>query len=270
MEIRTLEQTPLKDLYQCFTDAFANYVIPLQFDEEMTMERWKLAGVDYKLSYGAFDDEQLVAFILHLSKPGHLFNFGTGVIPSHRGQRLVAKFYQQIEKDLKFKNFSLEVIKQNAKALKIYQSLGFTITRDLISVQGPLNIKTPLKKKHHYHLKKLIYSDELSSLRLYEPSFENSETVLNNLPQNYELHEIRQDNKLLAYAIYHPSLASLKEIGASYPIDENLDQLFLEMKINGEKLRVMNIDVKALELISYFCDRDVNIFVSQYEMAKSL
>lgn len=267
MEIRTLEHTPLKEIYECFTDAFANYVIPLQFDEEMTMERWKLADVDYRLSYGAFDGEHLVGFIIHIKTGDQLFNFGTGVIPSHRGQRLVQKMYQKIEADHGEK-FSLEVIKENTRALQIYELIGFKKDRDLISVQGILNINTPVDKKYHYEVKSLNYSDEMARIRLYNPSIENSSDILLRYPDHYELHELRLEKKLVAYAVYYPKTGSIKEIGASSPVEDNLDQLFLEMKLNGEKLRVMNIDGKAKELISYFCDRDVNIFVSQHEMIK--
>lgn len=268
MEIRTLEHSPLKDIYECFTDAFANYVIPLQFDEEMTMERWKLADVDYRLSYGAFEGDHLVAFIIHLKTSEELFNFGTGVIPTHRGQRLVEKMYQQIEAD-HAGTYSLEVIKENTKALKIYQHLGFKIKRDLISVQGVLNINTALDKHFHYDIRPLVYAEEMAKIRLYLPSVENSSDILTRYSDQYELHELRLDKKLMAYAVYYPKTGSIKEVGALSPIEENLDQLFLQMKLNGEKLRVMNIDGKAIGLISYFCDRDVNIFVSQYEMIKA-
>ena len=177
MEIRTLEHTPLKDINECFTDAFANYVIALQFDEEMTMERWRLADVDYRLSYGAFDGEHLVAFIIHIKTRDQLFNFGTGVIPTHRGQRLVEKMYQRIL-SAHPGTYSLEVIKQNTKALRIYQHLGFEINRDLISVQGELSINTPLDKNFHYDIRTLIYSEEMKSIRLFTPSLENSSEVL--------------------------------------------------------------------------------------------
>lgn len=270
MHIRNLEHSSFKEIYQCFTDAFANYVIPLQFDEAMTRERWNLADVDYRLSYGAFDGDHLVGFILNIKINDELFNFGTGVIATHRGQRIVEKLYQKITEEQNFKIYSLEVIKQNSKALRIYQALGFTIKRDLISLQGTININNQVKKGFKYKVLPLNTTQEQETLRLYQPSIENSMEILMRHRENYELHELRVDQKLLAYVVYQPKLGSIKEIGALHPIDENLDQLMLEMKMNGEKLRVMNIDATASELISYFCDRDVNIFVSQYEMVKKL
>jgi hypothetical protein len=265
MEIKSLENTSPLEIYQCFKSAFTDYVIPLELDQNMTLERWKLAGVDYQKSYGAFDNGECIGFILNLNLGDTLYNFGTGVTPAHRGKQLVTKIYEKLPK---FDYYSLEVIKENVRAFHLYQKLGFVIERELISVTGTLEITEETNKNLTYRVLPLSYNPSHEAIRLFNLSAENSMATLMLHPTHYELHEIKAQNELKAYAIYHPATASLRGIGAAASIAENLDQLFIKMKLSGEKVRVMNIDLKARTVLDYFQERGLEILVAQYEMLK--
>src|SRR5687768_6451246 len=120
MEIKSLENTPLAEIAACFNLAFSDYFVKFAATEEYLKNRWRANSVDYSLSFGAFENGKLVAFIIHgidkLNGKKTAYNAGTGVIPEFRGQKLVAQLYDFALSRLKAAGIlqsTLEVITQN-------------------------------------------------------------------------------------------------------------------------------------------------------------
>ena len=269
VDIRNLQNTPKEEIYEAFGQAFKNYVIPLELQEEATYKRWKEAGVDPGLSFGAFDKNKLVAFILQIPIESTLHNFGTGVIPSHRGRHLVERIYERIIGECAgYHSFSLEVIKENTKALNLYRKLGFDIKRELISLTGNLTLPIQNNSELIYEIHPLSEINSFKDLKLSHPAAENSLPVLKKNPHLHELHLLKKDDLILAYAYFTPASLSLRDLGAALPFEKNLDQLLRLMKLQNEKLRVMNVDSTS-PLITYFEERGLTSFVTQYEMKRS-
>lgn len=270
MEIKNLRDVQVDDIYQAFVLAFTNYVIPIEFNREATIKRWQEAGVDFELSFGAFDKDKLVAFVLQVPVEKNLYNFMTGVIPSHRGLRLISKIYEEIHlHSAGYETYSLEVIRENTTALNLYTNLGFKAERELFSLKGIFHFEKNLDQSFTYDVLPLKRIPEMNEICLSKPAMEFSYPVLLKRPHLYELHCLRDDDKILAYAIFNPANLSLKEMGAKNSIEKHLDILFHHMKLDGENLRIMNLDSKAEDLIRYFEKRNLNHFVTQYEMKKS-
>ncbi len=271
MDIRTLAGTEIQDVYACFCEAFKNYVIPLNFDEEMTYRRWEIASVDFELSYGVFHHEKLVAFILNSHAQKILNHFAIGVVPDYRGRHLVHQILQQMHVDRDdFISSTLEVIKENTKAVDLYQKLNFSIERELVSMMGNFQHKGPLKPAFSYKQVPLHYHPELKNLRRGTPSFENSSLTTLQKPLMHEQHELWDQGKLIAYAIFTPTMMSLKEFGFANQRIENLSELFYQMKLDGKHLRVMNLEGSDETIQTYFSERGVKKFVTQFEMIKQL
>ena len=264
MEIKTLDKVAEVRIYEAFKLAFENYVIPITFDEEQTLRRWKTAGVSFEISYGAFDQGELVGIILQTQgSPETLFNFTTGVIPSHRGRGLVKRIYEKIWLDHPdVTRYRLEVITENITALSLYKKLGFRLDRELHSYKGPLELPSRLSQKI-YDVRPLSYPGELESIRLHRPASEDAPPSLLGFPHLHELHTLREGDELRAYAIFTPSQNAIREVGTLH--EEQLDELFLRMKLQGESLRFMNIDATS-SLNTYLAKRKLNRIVSQYEM----
>jgi hypothetical protein len=268
MEIKTLSSILKDEVFEAFKLAFDNYVIPVEIKKETTLSRWETAGVKFKLSYGVFDDSKLVAFVLHTKCGDTLFNFATGVIPSHRGKHLVENIYAVVEKDVKdFKTFSLEVICENTRAFNLYKKLGFTISRELISLKGKFGLNVEKNKSLEYRVIPLRYTEDMRRIQLAHPSLENAPITLSERASLHEVHELREKGELLAYAIFTPETLSIREMGATFSY-EILDQLLLNMKLNSEEIRIMNIDANSSELLLYLEQRGLTRFVAQYEMTK--
>jgi RimJ/RimL family protein N-acetyltransferase len=269
MTIKVLSEIPYLAIYHSFQAAFEDYPLPLEFAPPATLQRWQTAGVNFDFSYGVFEEGQLVAFVLHAPLNKILFNFATGVIPSHRGRHFIHQIYERLEKDhLGFETLSLEVLKGNLRAQNLYQSLGFTIKRELICLKGQLQLPEVDKNELTYHIRPLRYHEEQDSIRPYEPAFEGRREILLKTSQFYEVHELRSSSKLVAYAIFRPETLEIKEMGVRAPQWENLDRLFWEMKLNHENLSVTKIDQEQSELITYFGQRNLTSFAPQIEMSR--
>lgn len=148
LKVKDLRNIDFDELMDCFLMAFENYLVKMPTDRNYYRERWKNAKVDFKLSYGMFDQEKLVGFIIHAvdNRNGALtaFNTGTGVIPEYRGLKIVQSIYEHALPDLKRKgveNCSLEVITRNEKAIRSYQSIGFEIIKKYKCYHGTIDLE---------------------------------------------------------------------------------------------------------------------------------
>ncbi|KYR01461.1 GCN5-related N-acetyltransferase [Tieghemostelium lacteum] len=145
-EIKNLKDTSVDDICDTFNTAFSDYIVKISFTREWFREKWTPA-FDLSLSMGAFKDGQLEGYVLHSTDrqnpPKYIYNCGTGVIPSARGNRLVFNMYQHefgVYKSMGIERIGLDVISTNEKAIKSYKSCGFKILRDLISYKGTVDL----------------------------------------------------------------------------------------------------------------------------------
>jgi hypothetical protein len=182
-----------------------------------------------------------------------------GVIPEYRGKHLISKMLEQMPRDVDY--FQLEVIRDNHRAIRLYEKLGYRVTRRLHCYEGELKLPS-LKSPIAYDI--LAYQGErFISLQLFRPSCEIRH-FLHSWSSLCETHVLRDHNEVVAYAHYAPSTLSLLEIG-SKGIEE-LDWLLMSMKLNHEKLYLMNIDSDSSFLPAYLRDRGLKCSIRQFEM----
>lgn len=138
LEYRSLENVPVHDVHQCFLEAFADYAVDISMSETAFQETNEVRAVDFGLSVGAFDEERLVGFTLNgvgqWNGQRTAYDAGTGVIPSYRGRGISKSIMHHTFKILRAQgvtSYLLEVLTSNTKALNLYKSLGFRITRRL-------------------------------------------------------------------------------------------------------------------------------------------
>ncbi len=162
MQIKKLSTIYFEKIVDCFLASFKGYFVEFPKDYNYYKERWSVAKVNYDLSYGMFDEELLVGFIINcIDKRGVelvAYNGGTGVIPAYRGQRIVKQLYAYALSDFSKKGINkctLEVIKENHIAVKAYRGIGFEITKEFKCFKGNLNEKLDF----NFDLKQVTYSD---------------------------------------------------------------------------------------------------------------
>lgn len=270
MIIKTLETTKPELIYQALKLAFRDYFLPLSGELSEHEERWRNAGVDLSLSYGAFVQDKLVGFVLVATKDKDAFNLATGVIPEGRGQGVTLQIFDQLIPMLKsrgFRQMTLEVIDQNKRALKVYHEIGFELHRTLISFSGTASIHLPMKLGS-YQVKSLKLQREHLELSTFAPGFEQSFDLLFRQQKNIELHELRIENKLEAFALFKPSRMNLLYLAGTSEV--NMAALLGEMKLDQEQWGMINVDSRNKGLISFFQNIGLRPYITQFEMRLAL
>ena len=100
MRLQILENIPYEKLLEVFNLSFSDYIVPLCLTQEQLEDKIKTDSIKLEFSVGAFEDNQLIAFILHgydmIDNLKIVYNAGTGVIPAKRGNRLTKKLYEYV------------------------------------------------------------------------------------------------------------------------------------------------------------------------------
>jgi GNAT superfamily N-acetyltransferase len=270
MTVKNLSNISFDELLDCFLLAFENYYVKMPTDRNYYKERWKAAKVDFNFSYGMFEKEKLVGFIIHAidKRKGTLtaFNTGTGVIPEHRGKRIINSIYKYAFKDLKqngIKKIKLEVITENKIAVRSYETIGFQICKKFNCFNG--TIKT--QKTEKVELKEIdsneIKWEELPNQELY--SWDNQkESLLNG---NYNYFQVLNNNKAESFFIIKPESGYLAQLDLLNSRNTDCwERLFAAIKQISTTIKLNNVDERLVDKINRLNLIGLENKINQYEM----
>ena len=218
MQIKTLNGVSEKEILDVFNLSFSDYYVPLKLTAEQLATKMRSDNVDLNLSVGVFENDQLVGFILHgfnqVAGRNRLYNGGTGVIPSKRGQGLTCKMYDFILpafKERKIDTLILEVISKNIPAIKSYERSGYSLVRGLLCYRGDLK---PLTINEKLEIKTIDQYDweEMESFWDFAPSSQNSKLSINELKSTVRLIGAFHENQMVGYLIYNPVSKRLPQL----------------------------------------------------------
>ena len=135
MEIRNLEHTDFDTLFYAFERAFSDYEIHFEKEEVRSMLRRR--GYNSSLSFAAFVNDEIVAFTLNgtgtFNTYPTAYDTGTGTVKEYRGQSLAGKIFTYsipFLKEAGIRQYLLEVLQNNEKAIAVYRRMNFEITRE--------------------------------------------------------------------------------------------------------------------------------------------
>lgn len=135
MEIKSLAATSFDTIFKAFTLAFADYEMQLNKRELHTMIHRR--GFNPALSFAAFEGEEMVAFTLNgignFEGVPTAYDTETGTLKEYRGQGLATQVFEYSIPYLRkagIKQYLLEVLQHNTKAISVYRNLGFQVTRE--------------------------------------------------------------------------------------------------------------------------------------------
>lgn len=266
----------MTSLVATFNEAFSDYFVPFHVTEEYLSNRMNAARVDYSVSVGAFEGDHLVAFVLlgidMLDGKLTAHNAGTGVIPSYRGQRLVARLYAYVLPDLKragVMQSTLEVITKNEKAINAYNSIGYKIKRMLLCFAGHIN--APISVTEHIVTEKEIPWHRLKSMNRQKFTWELSDKAVHILSKDYVCISLIQQDECKAYAIVNPCNGFVAQCGfeegntALYG-----PELFAALGFEFPFIRLNNVDERETALISVLKNVGLENHIDQYEMIMAI
>ena len=272
---QTLEETPVDKILEVFNSSFSDYVVPFSLTKEKLEEKIKGESIRPEYSVGAFEENQLIAFILHgydvVENIKTAYNAGTGVIPSKRGNRLTTRMYDFILPALN-KNIIdkviLEVITTNHAAIRVYEGIGFKMTRRLACFSGSIHldgVNSP------YEIQELVNYDwkKLQTFWDITPSWQNSVTAMELLkPWNVSL-GIYDRDEIIGYCIYNPKLRRIHQLAVdkSYRRKGAAQQLLNHISTNyGKDISVINVDNTSNETYHFLTKTGMKNSVNQHEM----
>lgn len=269
MKVTSLADTAFDQIIECFLASFENYFVELPTDKDYYKKRWAMAKVDLALSYGMFDQDKLVGFIINAvdQRNGEriAFNTGTGVLPAYRGNKITKWIYRHALVDLKRNGISkcaLEVIKENVIAIKSYESIGFKITRNYKCFKGQLNVQGPALDDPFRLEKAQPNWDDLLQLDLY--SWDNQkETIARG---NYDYFQVWNKDTPESYFIIDSETGYIAQFDSFSPTKDSWDRLFLSIQSISETIKINNVDESLEQKISFLNQLGLTNTVDQYQM----
>lgn len=276
--IETLQNTKTDQLLEVFNLSFSDYVVPFVLTKVQLEDKIKSDSVNLELSVGAFQNNQLIAFMLHgfdlVDNLKVVYNAGTGVIPEKRGQKLTSRMYAYLMPILHEKgidNIQLEVISTNAVAIKTYKNLGFEMVRELNCYKGLLQVSTKIEAVEIRNFD--IYDwQKLKSFWDFKPSWQNAITAVEKLKSTNVSLGVYRDNNLMGYIIYNPTLKRIHQLAVEKTERNNG---FGKMLLNAiatqyeKEISIINVE-DTLEMDTFMKKIGLNHFIKQYEMKISL
>lgn len=273
MIVKKLDNIEFDIIADCFLKSFENYYIKIPTDKNYFKERWEIAKVDYALSYGMFDKGNLVGFIINAidTRSGEkiAFNTGTGVLPKYRGKRIVRLIYDFAIPDLKINGVTkclLEVITENIKAIKSYQSIGFNICKIFNCFSGEIKLNSNEK----IDLNEVDYDafdcGKMPNQHLYSWDF-NLEVLKNG---SYKYYQVINDNLVESYFIINPSNEYLAQCEILKESAGCWNRLFKGIKEVSNSIKIINVDTRLNQKIDVINSIGLSNTVNQYEMEMNI
>jgi ribosomal protein S18 acetylase RimI-like enzyme len=279
MTFHTLQNTGIATLTASFNEAFSDYVVPLRLTEMQLADKIKSDSLKLELSVGAFDNDRLVGLIIHgydmIEGKRVVYNGGTGVVPSYRGRELTARLYQYALPLLKEQNIDkivLEVITINSVAQKVYESIGFRISRSLNCYKGAIR---PVEVTNNFVIKPLADYNWglLQTFWDCKPSWQNGITALEQLHMDNVSIGIYDDESLIGYLIFNPKTNRVQQ----FAVDKRFrnkgaaKQLFSFIAADySQDISVINVDDAATATNAFLQHIGLEIHIVQYEMEMDL
>lgn len=265
---QALHETSLQQLAECFNSAFSDYEQPICFTPESLQYYLTASAVDLSLSFGAFCDERLVAFILNANGMYHhqsvVFDAGTGVIPEHRGKKVFSALFEYTLEQLKYHNIAkcyLEVLQSNHHAVSIYSKKGFSVRREysVLTASGPGN-------DGNTHIPVVAYQnfDTFSTGFSVEPSFEHTSYAVNQKPQLYEVCYLNDQ----AYCIYAKRNGEIIQL--HYNELDALKEVLAALIHRYPSAMAKNIDCGYCDVIQMLRELGFVEITKQYEMVRDI
>lgn len=273
MEIRNLTSIPISEIITCFLEAFDGYFVKLPKETSYYEKRWKNAKIRFDLSFGMFDKNRLVGFILngidHRKGEYMAYNAGTGVIPAYRGNRIVKAIYEKAIPELRENEISmciLEVIKENIAAIKAYESCGFSIAKSYLCFNGELRSSTSSDIQLQQQKLSKVNWDQLPNQEYY--SWEYQHQSLSE--EDFSFFTVMHKGTKVGYFIINTARNHLAQLEVFESNPQNWDALFNGISSLTTEVRIINVDERQQEKVAQIIANNLQNSIDQFEMELKL
>lgn len=283
MEIRSLHNIGFDTLFKAFSQAFADYEV--QVDKLQLQAMLTRRGYLPKLSFGAFDEDELVAFTLNgIGLFGGIptaYDTGTGTLAAYRGQGLATKIFEHSIPYLHeagIRQYLLEVLQHNTKAVSVYRNLGFEVSREFNyfmqaneKVNGMM-IKIP----HSCSIQEVDVAacQSASGFSDFHPSWQNSFESIDRTTEAFLCFGAFVENRLIGYCIFEPASGDVTQLVVAPTYRrKGIGTAFLHEALIRNKYataKVINTDTTCVDITDFLKARNIELRGQQFEMIKTL
>lgn len=282
-KIKNLEGISLNTIFHAWSDAFSNYDFTwTQPELERTLYR---RGYVPGLSFGAFDGEKLISFILNgigtFNGIKTAYDTGTGTIKAYRGCGLVEKTFKESEPLLKkagISQYLLEVLTHNTAAIAVYSKIGLKVNRELNYFRQTndaleLNPKT---LPAGYYLKEtdLHEMDRMISMWDFYPAWQNSFESVQRDVDSLKIIGVFDAERLMGYGITEPASGDITQLAVDKDYRRRgIGSAILKELIKHNRhhsVKIVNTDVNSPHVVMFIENNGIPKLGTQYEMIKML
>ena len=268
---QTLAATSISTIRCVFNEAFSDYEVPVQMNEDQFHLHLESLGYSPEDSLGLFADALLVGFLLIARRGNIAYDCGTGIIPTYRGKRfghlLLEQGFQHLSKQ-GCTTFLLEVLDTNTRAKTLYAAHGCKEKRKLFCYKAQR--QTVAEKPNTLTLCNQTTTHIPDNP--YAPSWQNSTQSI--LEGAYSIQDIMKNGQPIGVVCYRPSTGSIAQIYLKEPYwnIEYCKQAIVSCahNANSNALRCINVDNSNQVLIKTLESLDFIQFTSQSEMVADL
>lgn len=283
MEIRSLGKTDFDTIFESFNQAFADYEV--QLDKEQLRAMLRRRGFDPGLSFAAFDGNRIVAFTLNgvgtFNGILTAYDTGTGTLKEYQGQGLATQVFEYSIPYLRekgIKQYLLEVLQHNTRAVSVYRNLGFEVSREFnYLICSNSEIRDGIKKTDTpYSIKQLDLDefDPVSGFWDFVPSWQNSPEAIKRVPDAFICLGVFAEKELVGYCIFEPASGDITQIAVNKQHRRKgiASLLFSEMmKLNrNDSVKIINTDVLCDSITGFLKANNIDVTGKQFEMIKKI
>jgi ribosomal protein S18 acetylase RimI-like enzyme len=284
IDCRFLSEADIPIIHQAFQEAFSDYMVTFQLTPAQLERHILLNGVDMNHSVGCFDGDRMVGFTMNgfgdwKGRPT-IYDAGTGVIPGFRGRGLSRAMFDLIFPLCERRGIEqclLEVIAQNAPAVRLYDNLGFQTTRNLLIFEAKDLIKTAEGVSEGVEVREIKVPDWplLSTFWDGEASWQNSIDAVSRSRDVKKILGAYMGGECVGYVIFSTNLGRVAQIAVS-KLHRGRgvgSALLLAVQANGSEsgsIQIVNVDERLAGAAEFFRNRGFTEILRQYEMVKFL
>ncbi len=163
-ELRPFPDYGLSESLALMNFGFSDYFVPIQLALPMYLNMSRTESVDFTISRIIYLDDEAVGVAL-LARRGWTSRLAAmSIAPASRGRgagRAAMNLILSEASSRGDRSMTLEVIENNAPAVRLYESCGFKTWRRLVSYESPLPVKNTTE---HYSVLKEVDIREVAAL----------------------------------------------------------------------------------------------------------
>jgi ribosomal protein S18 acetylase RimI-like enzyme len=271
-------------LYDTFTEAFSDYVFPFALTADQFRNHITLNGVDLERTAGCFMDDRLVGFSLNgfgdWDGRSTVYDAGTGVIPSYRRRHVSESMFEMMLPQFRDQGIDqclLEVITSNTGAIKLYEKLGFHVTRELALLQCDGELKIPRDISPDIEVRESVGPDWQVFSTFWDgmPSWQNSPAAIDRSQNVKRVKTAFVGGRCVGYIIYSSKFGRAAQMSVDkayrhHGVGTALLQAMRADTAEGYSMQIINIDKGLTSAMGFFADHGFYERLAQYEMVLPL